>query len=351
MTTGAAVWQERIFGRDVLRTRRDRVPLSQLRPNDRQPRQGPKIDPELKKQILENGGIFEPLLVEPDPEFDGRLRIIDGDRRWTNSLEIVKDLEAEQAKEDEKEKYRLVPVEATDRALSDEERFRVWVYIHRQRKEWSRREKEGAAFNLARFMDRARAANILGISVRELDKLISTFEISQKLTSLPDPDASITWAREIINVSPKYRPAEVEATLIRKINKGLLRNSKEVRELRRIVPYEPALKEFLRPEGTIQTALQKLPNSSQRGPGRGTYGVGLVQDVATFADQLSRYSWTELEGARDDPALIDALDIAEQRLALLRKALGGRRARRAVPARLMTHDSDTPPASDGASSS
>jgi hypothetical protein len=34
-------------------------------------------------------------------------------------------------------------------------------------------------------------------AVRELDKLVEIYDLSEKLTNLPDPATSITWAREI----------------------------------------------------------------------------------------------------------------------------------------------------------
>jgi ParB family chromosome partitioning protein len=117
--------QERRLGRTILRTYRAKVDIEDVVPNERQPRLGPKVDEELQRQIEANEGIFEPLLVEPHPELQNKYRIIDGDRRWTNSLELVKQ---------GKEQYRQIPVEITDRTLSDEERLRVWIYIHRQRR-------------------------------------------------------------------------------------------------------------------------------------------------------------------------------------------------------------------------
>jgi len=127
-------WNERRLGRTILRTYRDTADLYQLLPNDKQPRMGPKEDPELQRQIEANEGIFEPLLVEPHPEYPDRFRIIDGDRRWTNSKVLVES--------QKKEQYKTLPVEITDRTLTDEERFRVWIYIHRQRKEWDARRKK-----------------------------------------------------------------------------------------------------------------------------------------------------------------------------------------------------------------
>src|SRR5437867_8247036 len=119
-------WQERRLGRTILRTYRATLDIDDILPNTSQPRMGPKEDEELQRQIEANEGVFEPLLVEPHPDFPGKFRIIDGERRWTNSLLLVNQ---------GKEQYRQLPVEITDRTLSDDERLRVWIYIHRQRKE------------------------------------------------------------------------------------------------------------------------------------------------------------------------------------------------------------------------
>ena len=98
--------QERRLDRTVLRTYRTKVDLDDVVPNDKQPRLGPRIDEELQRQIEANGGLFEPLLVEPHPDLPGKFRIIDGDRRWTNSRVLV---------EQGKKQYRQIPVEVTDR--------------------------------------------------------------------------------------------------------------------------------------------------------------------------------------------------------------------------------------------
>src|SRR3989475_9551961 len=103
-------WQERRLGRTVLRTYRDYVDLYDVVPNPKQPRMGPKVDPELQRQIEANEGIFEPLLLEPHPELPGKYRIIDGDRRWTNSKVLVE--------VQKKEQYRRPPVGGTERTLT-----------------------------------------------------------------------------------------------------------------------------------------------------------------------------------------------------------------------------------------
>ena len=157
--------QERRLGRNILRTYRTNLDIDAIVPNDQQPRSGPKEDVELQRQIAANEGVFEPLLVEPHPEIEGKFRIIDGDRRWTNTRVLVIDAK--------RSDLRTLPVEVTDRTLSEEERLRVWIYIHRQRKEWDAREKEMVAYRLVDFLGRASAASILGVTVRELDKLVA----------------------------------------------------------------------------------------------------------------------------------------------------------------------------------
>src|SRR5256886_6254320 len=83
-----------------------------------------------------------------------------------------------------KEHNRRIPLEITDRTLTDDERLRVWIYIHRQRKEWDTKEKEMVAYSLVSIVGRASAANILGITVRELDELAEIYELSEKLTHI-----------------------------------------------------------------------------------------------------------------------------------------------------------------------
>src|SRR5207253_3569063 len=177
------------------------------------------------------------------------LRIIDGDRRWTNSVALVSR---------GREQYREIPVEVTDRTLSDEERLRVWIYIHRQRKEWDAKEKEMVAYRLVDMVGRASAANILGTTVRELDKLVEIYELSEKLTGLPEPGASITWSREIKNLNKKLLTPTVLDAVIRKVNNQEITNSKDVRKLRNVLRDPIAREEFLNKEGSIESALNKL---------------------------------------------------------------------------------------------
>src|SRR3979490_2019457 len=73
--------QQRRLDRTIFLTYRSKVDLYDIVPNPDQPRLGPKEDDELQRQIEANEGLFEPLLVEPHPEFTGKYVIIYGARR------------------------------------------------------------------------------------------------------------------------------------------------------------------------------------------------------------------------------------------------------------------------------
>ncbi|HEX5234606.1 MAG TPA: ParB N-terminal domain-containing protein [Silvibacterium sp.] len=300
-------WHERRLGRTLLRTYRDTVDLDDVFPNDKQPRMGPKEDPELQRQIEANEGIFEPLLLEPHPDDRYKFRIIDGDRRWTNSKILV-----EVHKKDE---YRHLPAEITDRTLTDDERLRVWIYIHRQRREWDTKEKEMVAYSLVNMVGRASAANILGITVRELDKLVEIYDLSEKLTNLAEPGASITWARELKSLNRKLLTPAVLDSIIKKINEQEITNSKDLRKLRQILKDPVAKDSFLSAEGTIDTALKKL------GPSSPKKNHGLVGDIDQLSETLQRYSWTTLASLKGDQQVLKKLEETENLIRELKKAL------------------------------
>src|SRR5439155_9616545 len=139
----------------------------------------------------------------------------------------------------------------TDRTLSDEERLRAWIYIHRQRKEWDAREKEMVAYRLVDLVGRASAANILGVTVRELDKLVGIFELSERFENLREPGAAITWARELMGVSKTLLTPSVVDAVVQKVSQKRITNSKDLRKLRPILRDPVAKEHFLSSEGAI----------------------------------------------------------------------------------------------------
>jgi ParB family chromosome partitioning protein len=301
------LWQERRLGRTILRTYRDTCDLYDVVPNERQPRMGPKEDLELQRQIEANEGIFEPLLVEPHPDLDGKFRIIDGDRRWTNSKVLVE--------RQRKEEFRRIPLEITDRTLTDDERLRVWIYIHRQRKEWDTKEKEMVAYGLVDIVGRASAANILGVTVRELDKLVEIYQLSERLTNLPEPGSSITWAREIKNINKTLLTPTILDAIVLKVNNNELTNSKDVRKLRVVLRDPVAKQRFVEGQSLDQVLEAVAPQEQVQ---KGT----LAGDIQQLTAALKRHSWTALMESRGDSRLLQKVEEAERLLRELKKALG-----------------------------
>lgn len=304
-TPNVAGLQERPLGRTVLRTYRTKLDIGDIVPNEKQPRLGPKEDEELQRQIEANEGLFEPLLVEPHPGLSGKYRIIDGDRRWTNCMALV---------QLGKEQYRQVPVEVTDRTLTDEERLRVWIYIHRQRKEWDAKEKEMVAYSLVDMVGRASAANILGITVRELDKLVDVFEVSERFTNLREPGAAITWARELMGVSKQLLTPTVIEAVAKKVNQKRITNSKELRKLRALLRDPVAKEHFLSDEGDIDSAMLRVAPPEKKKP-------GLTGELDAAVEAMKRLPWTALDEMRGDPEVLKRIDEAESLLKSLRKTL------------------------------
>jgi ParB family transcriptional regulator, chromosome partitioning protein len=299
-------FQERRLGRTVIRTYRTRLDIEDIVPNERQPRLGPKEDDELQRQIEANEGLFEPLLVEPHPDLPDKFRIIDGDRRWTNSLVLVGM---------GKDQYRQVPVEVTDRTLSDEERLRVWIYIHRQRKEWDAKEKEMVAYRLVDLVGRASAANILGVTVRELDKLVDVFELSERFTNLREPGAAITWARELMGVSKNLLTPTVIDVVVDRVNTKRITNSKDLRKLRTVLRDPVAKAYFLEDDGDLDAAALQVQASTPRTK------LELVAELDSAVDAMRKVPWTTLEELKGNAEVLNRLDDAEAMIKNLRRVL------------------------------
>jgi len=305
-------YHEKRLGSVLLKIFQRVADINDIFPNPQQPRLGPKEDAELRKQIEENQGLFDPLLVEPHPEYgEGKFLIIDGERRWTN-LKILVDNE-------KKDDFKKVPIQVTEQNLTKEQRLRVWVYIHRQRKEWSAKEKEGVAYRLVQETNRVTAANILGATVKELDKLVETYELSQKMESLKDPDASISYAREIMQLAAKFRTEEIINAIVKKVNEGLITTSKEIRDLRKVLKDDEAKKEFLIEGATIEAALEKLPAEEEKG--RLVYGDGIFKDVDSFVRSVKSYPYLDIVKVRGNRTLLDKLEECKRVIEEFKKSL------------------------------
>lgn len=299
--------QERRLGRTVLRTYRTTLDIADIMPNEPQRRAGPKEDEELQRQIEANKGLAEPLLVEPHPELAGKYRIIDGERRWNNSCLLI---------ERGQDRYRQVPVEVTDRSLSDSERLQTWVYIQRQRKQWEA-EKEMVAYRLVDLMGRASAANVLEITLRELTKRVETYKLSERFTGPRDQSAALTWARELMGVSKKLLTENVIDAVVRKVNQKRITNSKDLRKLRAILPDPVARAHFLTEAGDLESAQIRLRPQRKAAD----ESDDLLSKLAAATEAMRAVPWTALDKLRANPAAMKTIEDAERLLRQLRKYL------------------------------
>lgn len=183
------------------------------------------------------------------PDGQPKYLVDDGHRRVTESRNIIADSEDRFAKgeitqqqlELDKVRFGLLSVEVTDRPLSLEERIRVWLFIHRERKEWTLTEREETAYHLIKLVDIEKAADVLGIEESEAWKLQETYAYASKI-ELPDDlqdrtgkDARMTWAREIRALKKPLRDDdEVMQAIYERIRQGRIRNSKDIRVLRKL---------------------------------------------------------------------------------------------------------------------
>ena len=299
-------FQERRLGQSVLRTYPRKLDIDNIVPNENLPLESPEEDVELQRQIVENRGVFEPLLVEPDPDRDGKYRIIDGDRRWANTRALVKKGHSE---------LRNLPADVIDQTLSEEERLRAWIYIHRQRKEWNAREKEMVAHRLVESLGEVDAAKMLGVTTIELYKLVSVFELSKHFTGLQEPGASLTWARELNGLAKNLLTPDVVDTVVDKVNSKRITNSKDLRKLRQILRNQDATQHFMTEAGDIDSAMLRLAHLQPQSRGR------IADDIDALTAVVEQYKWTELSALKGDQALLEKISEAQALLGRLKDIL------------------------------
>jgi ParB family chromosome partitioning protein len=171
------------------------------------------------------------------------------------------------------------------------------------------------AYRLVDLIGRASAANILGISIRELEKLVEVYELSSRFKGLRDPAGAITWARELMGVSKKLLTPTVVDAVIQKVAAKRVTNSKDLRKLRAILPDPVAREHFLSKQGDIDSAMLRLSAPQNRDK------TGLAGDLESAIESMKRVPWTALADLKGDPDILKKIDDAEALLKSLRKAL------------------------------
>jgi ParB family chromosome partitioning protein len=171
------------------------------------------------------------------------------------------------------------------------------------------------AYRLVDLLGRAGAANILGISERELDKLVEVFELSEKFTGLRDPAAAITWARELNGVSKKLVTPSVVDAVVSKVSQRRITNSKDLRKLRAILPDPVAKDHFLSDAGDLDSAMLRLGSSAKKPTG------GLANEIDSAVEAMKRVPWTTLAELKGNQEVLQKIAEAEAILSSLRKTL------------------------------
>ena len=297
------------YGVNVKLSHRVDIPLENIAPNLEQPRRGVKADEELRKNIEVTGTLINPILLEPLENNENKYMLIDGERRW----DAYKTLSTVQRKSE----FSTIPAQIVNRSLSISERLRIWVSIHRQRKDWSAKEKEAVAYDLVKSVGLEEAQAILGVSMTEVRKLVDAMELSKRMPQDQEFSANISYAREIRSLAKPYRNDDnLVNCIIKRIDDGEITTSKSIRDLKRIFA-EPAAKEvFLKEDSSLADAWATMPKPKPEGmSGR----HGLTQSVSTLLSYLKTLPAIEIDSLKKDASFISQIEQCESALKAIRK--------------------------------
>jgi ParB family chromosome partitioning protein len=297
------------YGVNVQLSQRTDIPLGDIAPNPEQPRRGPKADEELRKNIEATGTLINPILLEPLPNNEGKYMIIDGERRW----EAYKALYTVQKKPE----FAKIPSQIVDHPLNVPERLRIWVSIHRQRKDWSAKEKEWVAYNLVQAVGLEQTQAILGVSMIEVRKLVDAMELANKMPHDQEFATEISYAREIRSLAKPYRDDEkLVDRIIQRISNGEITTSKNIRDLKQIFKHPKALEVFKKENTSLKEAWAALPKPKPEGmSGR----EGLTQSVSNLLRYLETLPAVEVDSLKKDSRFLEQLDQCQSALKSIRK--------------------------------
>jgi len=297
------------YGVTVKLSQRTDIALEKISPNPEQPRRGVKADEELRKNIEVTGTLINPILVEPLPEDENNYMIIDGERRW----EAYKALSTVQKKPE----FANIPSQIVDRPLDVSERLRIWVSIHRQRKDWSAIEKERVAYDLVKAVGLEKAQAILGVSITEVRKLVEAMELANRMPQDQEFAAKISYAREIRSLAKPYRnDDELVNRIIKRIADGEITTSKNIRDLKRLFGDPTAREVFLSEDTSLDDARAVLPEAEPEGMSGKN---GLRQSISSLLHYLGTLPAVEVDSLKTDSNFLNQIDQCQSALKTIRK--------------------------------
>lgn len=297
------------YGVTVRLSQRTDIPLENIAPNPGQPRRGVKADEELRKNIEVTGTLINPILLEPLPGDENRYMIIDGERRW----EAYKALSTVQKKPE----FAKVPSQIVDRSLNVSERLRIWVSIHRQRKDWSAKEKEAVAYDLVKSVGIEEAQAILGVSMTEVRKLVDAMELAQRMPQDQEFAAQISYAREIRSLAKPFRSDDkLVNRIIQRIDDGEITTSKSIRDLKELFRHPEARESFLRENTSLKDAWAALPEAKPEGVGSRD---GLMESISNLLHYLKTVPAVEIDSLKRDASFVSQIDQCQSALKTISK--------------------------------
>ncbi|MBI4180658.1 MAG: ParB N-terminal domain-containing protein [Chloroflexi bacterium] len=298
-------------GVTVKLSQRTEIPLEEITPNSEQPRREPKADEELRKNIEVMGTLINPILVEPLAGSENMYMIIDGERRW-NAYKTLLTVQKKTA-------FAKIPSQIVDRPLNVSERLRIWVSIHRQRKDWSAIEKERVAYDLVEKVGLEEAQSILGISMAEVRKLVDSMELAKRMPQDQEFASQISYAREIRSLAKPYRNDDkLVNRIIKRISDGEITTSKNIRDLKSLFRDFTARELILKEDSSLEDAWAVLPKAE---PQSVTGSNGLRQSVSNLTQYLRTLPAIEVDTLKRDANFMSQIEQAELALKTIRKML------------------------------
>lgn len=224
-----------VFNQREFKVEEKHLSIDLVKPNPQQPRKlfTEKSLQELEESIIQNGGILEPILAEFVNE--NLYMLIDGERRYRTAIKLG---------------YKSIPARIIQEKLNEETRYMIWYCIHTKQRSWTVLEKEQMVVDAAQSLGVQKTSEIFGITEGEIEKTFKTVEIAKKITRRQP----LHYAKEILNL-----PKDVKETLfdliIHKINNGKIHNSKDIRQIKRIMWHPKAKEIFLQVDSDISDSI------------------------------------------------------------------------------------------------
>jgi ParB family chromosome partitioning protein len=259
---------------------------------------------DLVKSVIENQGISTPILVE---NVKGRRRVIDGDRRLGALRHILQNEKLLSENPGLKETLARIPCLSVEGPLSEMERLQLLSHIHLHLKPWGPYAKHQVESQLLQAKtSEEKTAAVMCIPRASMRKLREAEELAGKVADKKGSRA-LSYAREFVNINSKLRSPEVEAVVVKKIRNGLINDSVDIRNLRKILPDPDAKAIFLEEKTTIHDALNVV-KAKEFQQSLNSPSVGLKDTIDRLVATLRTVKFEELikyKGNRDLRKLLD----------------------------------------------